>query len=83
MAHEDRLSRSTLDRILYCHLLIFSEFCSPYYGAKGDYCLKCLSDLQPLKKSCLVPAIKHVHELLHYDPTNTFQSSEKVYFIII
>jgi hypothetical protein len=57
MAHEDRLSRSTLDRILYCHLLIFSEGRSPYYGAKGDYCLKCLSDLEPLKKGCLVPAI--------------------------
>ena len=53
MAHEDRLSRSTLDRTLYCHLRIFSEGRSPYYGVKGDYCLKCMSDLEPLKQGWL------------------------------
>ena len=83
MAHEDTASRAILDRILNCHLCIFSEDLSSYYGARGDYCLKCVSDLQPLKKGCLVPAIKYLHELLHYDSTNTFESSEKVYFIII
>jgi hypothetical protein len=83
MTHEDTLSCPIFERLLYCHLLIFSEGRSPYYGAKSNYCLKCMSDYQPLKTSCLVPAIKRLHELLHYNSTNKFESSEKLYFLII
>jgi hypothetical protein len=76
MAHEDRLSRSMLDHLLHCHLRVFSEGRSPYDSLKRDYCLKCMTDLQR-KQGWLVPAIKHLYELLRHDSTNTFKRSEQ------
>jgi hypothetical protein len=76
MAHEDRLSRSMLDHVLHCHLRVFSEGRSPYDALKRDYCLKCMTDLQR-KQGWLVPAIKHLYELLRHDSTNTFKRSEQ------
>ncbi|UJR33560.1 hypothetical protein I4U23_020999 [Adineta vaga] len=76
MAHEDRLSRYMLDHILYSHLHIFSEGRSPYDGLKRDYCLKCVADLQR-KQGWLVPAIKHLYDLLRHDSTNTFKRTDQ------
>ena len=76
MAHEDRLSRSMLDHLLRCHLRVFSEGRSPYEALKRDYCLKCMTDLQR-KQGWLVPAIRHLNELLRHDSTNTFKRSEQ------
>jgi hypothetical protein len=76
MAHEDRLSRSMLDHLLHCHLRVFSEGRSPYDALKRDYCLKCMTDLQR-KQGWLVPAIKHLYELLRHDSTNTFKRSDQ------
>ncbi|CAF0953347.1 unnamed protein product [Adineta ricciae] len=76
MAHEDRLSRSMLEHLLHCHLRVFSEGRSPYDALKRDYCLKCMTDLQR-KQGWLVPAIKHLYELLRHDSTNTFKRSEQ------
>ncbi|CAF1099925.1 unnamed protein product [Rotaria sp. Silwood1] len=75
MVHEDRLSRSMLDHLLHCHLRVFSEGRSPYDALKRDYCLKCMTDLQR-KQGWLVPAIKHLYDLLRHDSTNTFKRSE-------
>ena len=75
MAHEDRLSRSMLDQLLHCHLRVFSEGRSPYDGLKREYCLKCMTDLQR-KQGWLVPAIKHMYDLLHHDSMNTFKRLE-------
>ncbi len=83
MAHEDTISRPILDRLLYCHLRIFSEGRSPYYGARGDYCLKCMTDLQQLKQGWFVSAVKHLYELLRFDSTNTFDSSEKGFISLL
>ncbi|CAF3766292.1 unnamed protein product [Rotaria magnacalcarata] len=76
MAHSERLSRPMLDHILYYHLRIFSEGRSPYDVLKRDYCLKCMSDLQR-KQGWLVPAIKHLYDLLHHDSTNTFKRTDE------
>ncbi|CAF0886485.1 unnamed protein product [Rotaria sordida] len=76
LAHSDRLSRSMLDHILHYHLRIFSEGRSPYDALKRDYCLKCMSDLQR-KQGWLVPAIKHLYDLLHHDSTNTFKRTDE------
>lgn len=76
MAHEDRLSRAMLDHLLHCHLRVFSEGRSPYEALKRDYCLKCMVDLQR-KQGWLVPAIKHLYELLRHDSTNTFKRSDQ------
>ncbi|CAF4573224.1 unnamed protein product [Rotaria sp. Silwood1] len=76
MAHSNRLSRSMLDHILYYHLRIFREGRSPYDTLKRDYCLKCMSDLQR-KQGWLVPAIKHLYDLLHHDSTNTFKRTDE------
>ena len=51
---------------LHCHLRVFSEGRSPYDALKRDYCLKCMTDLQR-KQGWLVPAIKHLYELLRHD----------------
>ncbi|CAF4075236.1 unnamed protein product, partial [Rotaria magnacalcarata] len=75
MAHEDRISRSMLDHLLHCHLRVFSEGRSPYDALKREYCLKCMTDLQR-KQGWLVPAIKHLYDLLRHDSTNTFKRSE-------
>lgn len=75
MAHENKLSRSMLENILYSHLRIFSEGRSHYDTLKRDYCLKCMSDLQ-LKQSWLVPAIKHLYDLLRHDLTNTLKRTD-------
>ncbi|CAF0908766.1 unnamed protein product [Adineta steineri] len=76
MAHEEHLSRSMLDNILYCHLRIFSEGRSPYDILKRDYCLKCMNDLQR-KQGWLAPAIKHLYDLLRHDSTNTFKRTDQ------
>ncbi|UJR13683.1 hypothetical protein I4U23_000695 [Adineta vaga] len=76
MAHEERLSRSMLEHLLHCHLRVFSEGRSPYDALKRDYCLKCMTDLQR-KQGWLVPAIKHLYDLLRHDSTNTFKRSEQ------
>ncbi|CAF2465501.1 unnamed protein product [Rotaria sp. Silwood2] len=76
MAHSDRLGRSMLDHILHYHLRIFSEGRSPYDALKRDYCLKCMSDLQR-KQGWLLPAIKHLYDLLHHDSTNTFKRTDE------
>ncbi|CAF4318520.1 unnamed protein product, partial [Rotaria sp. Silwood2] len=70
MAHEDQLNRSMLDHILHCHLRVFNEGRSPYDALRRDYCLKCMTDLHR-KQGWFVPAIKHLHELLLHDATNT------------
>ncbi|CAF4491738.1 unnamed protein product, partial [Rotaria socialis] len=75
MAHEDRLHRSMLDHLLYCHLRVFSEGRSSYDELKRDYCLKCMTDLQR-NQGWLVSALKHLYELLLHNPTNTFKRSE-------
>ncbi|CAF1372553.1 unnamed protein product [Rotaria sordida] len=75
MAHEDRLNRSMLDHVLHCHLRVFNEGRSPYNALRRDYCLKCMTDLHR-KQGWFVPAIKHLHELLLHDPTNTFKCPE-------
>ncbi len=76
MAHENHLSRSMLDHILYSHLRIFSEGRSSYETLKRDYCLKCMGDLQR-KQGWLVPAIKHLYDLLRHDSTNTFKRTDQ------
>jgi hypothetical protein len=76
MAHENHLSRSMLENILYSHLRIFSEGRSPYDTLKRDYCLKCMGDLQR-KQGWLVPAIKHLYDLLRHDLTNTFKRTDQ------
>ncbi len=76
MAHEQHLTRSMLDHILYSHLRIFSEGRSSYETLKRDYCLKCMGDLQR-KQGWLVPAIKHLYDLLHHDSTNTFKRTDQ------
>jgi hypothetical protein len=76
MAHEDHLSRSMLEHILYSHLHIFSEGRSPYDMLKRDYCLKCMGDLQR-KQGWLVPAIKHLYDLLRHDLTNTLKRTDQ------
>ena len=76
MAHETRLSRSMLEHILYSHLRIFSEGRSSYELLKRDYCLKCMKDLQ-LKQGWLVPAIKHLYDLLRHDLNNTFKRTDQ------
>ena len=76
MAHEERLSRSMLDHLLHCHLRVFTEGRSPYDAFKLDYCLKCTIDLQR-KQGWLVPAIKHLYELLRHDSTNTLKRTDQ------
>jgi len=76
MAHEDHLSRTMLDHLLHCHLRIFNENRSSYENLKREYCLKCMHDLQR-KQGWLVPAIRHLYELLRHDSTNTFKRSEQ------
>lgn len=76
MAHEHHLSRSMLDHILYYHLRIFREGRSSYENLKRDYCLKCMTDLQR-KQGWLVPAIKHLYDLLHHDSNNTFKRTDQ------
>jgi len=75
MAHEERLTRSMLDHILHCHLRVFSEGRSSSETLKRDYCLKCMDDLQQ-KQGWLVPAIKHLYELLRHDQNSTFKRSD-------
>ena len=76
MAHDDRLSRSMLDHILNCHLRIFTEGRSSWNSLKRDYCLKCVADLQR-KQRWLVPAIRHLYDLLNHDCTNTFKRTDQ------
>jgi len=76
MAHETHLSRNMLDHILYSHLRIFSDNRSSYDGLKRDYCLKCMTDLNR-KKGWLVPAIKHLYDLLRYDSPNTYKRTDQ------
>ena len=76
MAHESHLSRSMLDHILYYHLRIFREGRSSYENLKRDYCLKCMTDLQR-KQGWLVPAIKHLYDLLRHDSNNTFKRTDQ------
>lgn len=76
MAHEERLSRSMLDHVLLCHLRVFSDGRTIYDALKREYCLKCMGDLQR-KQGWLVPAIKHLYELLRHDPTSTFKRTDQ------
>jgi hypothetical protein len=70
MAHDDSLTRFMLDHVLQCQIRIFSESRSLPSTIKRDYCLKCVTDLQ-LQQNWLVPAIRHLHDLLRHDSTNT------------
>ena len=76
MAHENRLSRTMLDRILYHHLQIFSKGRSSYDTLKRDYCLKCMSDLRN-KQGWLVPAIKHLRDLLRLDSSSILRRTDE------
>ena len=75
MAHGERLNRSMLDHLLNCHLRIFTESRSSFSTLKREYCLKCVADLQR-KQGWLIPAIRHVYDLLHHDTTNTFKRND-------
>ena len=76
MAHDDRLSRSMLDDVLHNHLRIFTDGRSSSNSLKRDYCLKCVADLQR-KQRWLVPAIRHLYDLLNHDSTNTFKRTDQ------
>ena len=76
IAHGDRLSRPMLDHLLQSHLSIFSEGRMLYDELKREYCLKCVGDLKR-KQGWLVPAIKHLNDLLRHDSTTTFKRTDK------
>ncbi|CAF0751200.1 unnamed protein product [Adineta ricciae] len=76
IAHGDRLSRPMLDHILQSHLRIFSEGRMLYDELKREYCLKCVGDLKR-KQGWLVPAIKHLNDLLRHDSTTTFKRTDQ------
>lgn len=65
-----------LDHLLQSHLRIFSEGRLVHDTLKREYCLKCIDDLQR-KQGWLVPAIKHLYDLLHHDSTNTFKRTDQ------
>jgi hypothetical protein len=76
MAHEDCLNRPMLDHLLHSHYSILSNVRSSYDTLKREYSLKCMNDLQR-QQGWLVPAIKHLTELLQHNSNITFKRTDQ------